>query len=60
MLDFLGLAPSADGSKNRPEAFGCPLELVNVAARGREVKYLFVIWGSRPGQRPVFDAPDLH
>ncbi len=59
MLDFLGLAPGADGPKNRPEAFGCPLELVNVAARGREVKYLFVIWGSRTVQRPVLDAPNL-
>ncbi len=46
MLDFLGWLSQAQVTKQRPESFRCTVELVNVAARGEEVKYLFVNRGS--------------
>ncbi len=42
MLDFLGLAFQGRYIDFGPKASGCPLEHVNLAARGREVKHLFV------------------
>jgi hypothetical protein len=42
MLNFLGLAPEGRWLKKRPRSFRMYLELANVAARGEEVKYLFV------------------
>jgi hypothetical protein len=43
MLDFLGLASQAQSERKRPESFRMSSELVNVAARREQVKYLFVI-----------------
>jgi hypothetical protein len=38
MLDFLGFAPQAKVTQNRPRSFRQYLELVNVSARDKEVK----------------------
>jgi hypothetical protein len=60
MLNFLGFAPQAQVLQTRPRSFRMFLELVNVAARGEEVKCLFVKGGRvGTGVRKVDASPGM-